>query len=99
MSVRDEASITRVSRKDESRTTTGRVVYHWHTRTKTGRSQELHDAAPDAFVQISERDAEHLGVVEGDMLEVASRRGNVRAIARVGGIIEGHVFIPFHYGY
>ena len=35
--------------------TTGRVVYHFHTRTKTGRSQELNDAAPDAFVQMHER--------------------------------------------
>jgi formylmethanofuran dehydrogenase subunit D len=59
----------------------------------------LHDAAPDAFVQISAKDAERLGIVEGDMLEVASRRGNVRAPARIGDIIDGHVFIPFHYGY
>jgi predicted molibdopterin-dependent oxidoreductase YjgC len=79
--------------------TTGRVIYHWHTRTKTGRSRELHNAAPDAFVQISEKDAERLNVVEGEMLEVASRRGNVRAPARIGGVIDGHVFIPFHYGY
>ena len=79
--------------------TTGRVVYHWHTRTKTDRSRELHNAAPDAFVQISEKDAERLNVVEGEMLEVASRRGNVRAPARIGGVIDGHVFIPFHYGY
>jgi predicted molibdopterin-dependent oxidoreductase YjgC len=32
---------------------TGRVVYHFHTRIKTGRSKKLRDAAPDAFVQIS----------------------------------------------
>jgi anaerobic selenocysteine-containing dehydrogenase len=79
--------------------TTGRVVYHWHTRTKTGRSRELQEAAPDAFIQISDGDAARLGILEGDMLEVASRRGSVRAPARVGGIIDGHVFIPFHYGY
>jgi predicted molibdopterin-dependent oxidoreductase YjgC len=36
---------------------TGRVVYHFHTRTKTGRSPELQQAAPDAFVQISTADA------------------------------------------
>ncbi len=28
--------------------TTGRIVYHWHTRTKTGRAQALQGAAPDA---------------------------------------------------
>lgn len=79
--------------------TTGRVVYHWHTRTKTARSFELNEAAPDAFVEISKEDAERLGIQAGDMLEVASRRGNVRAAAKIGGIEPGHVFIPFHYGY
>jgi ferredoxin-nitrate reductase len=79
--------------------TTGRVVYHWHTRTKTARSVELNEAAPDAFVEISQQDAERLEIQAGDMLEVASRRGNVRAAAKIGGIEPGHIFLPFHYGY
>lgn len=79
--------------------TTGRVVYHFHTRTKTGRSKELNDAAPDAFVQISESDAVKYGIKEGDMVEVISRRGKMSAPAAIGNIIDGHVFIPFHYGY
>ena len=79
--------------------TTGRVVYHWHTRTKTARSFELNEAAPEAFVEISKQDAEALGVKDGDVLEVASRRGLVRAPAKVCDIIPGHVFLPFHYGY
>lgn len=79
--------------------TTGRVVYHFHTRTKTGRVRELNDAAPDGFVQLSEEDAARLGIAEGDLVEVASRRGKVTEPARVGGIIAGHVFLPFHYGY
>jgi ferredoxin-nitrate reductase len=79
--------------------TTGRVVYHWHTRTKTARSLELQKAAPEVFVEISKQDAMRLGVSDGDMLEIASRRGTVRAPARISGIIAGHVFLPFHYGY
>jgi ferredoxin-nitrate reductase len=78
---------------------TGRVVYHFHTRTKTGRSKELYDAAPDAFVQISEEDAAKYDIAEGDMIEVISRRGKVVEPAKIGGIIPGHLFIPFHYGY
>jgi anaerobic selenocysteine-containing dehydrogenase len=78
---------------------TGRVVYQFHTRTKTARSRELNAAAPDAFAQISEYDARKLGVAEGDLVEVASRRGKVTVPARVGEIEPGHVFIPFHYGY
>ena len=79
--------------------TTGRLVYHFHTRTKTGRSKELHDAAPDGYVQISEQDAAQYGIAEGDMIEVSSRRGKVVEPAKIGGIEPGIVFIPFHYGY
>src|SRR5437764_4578449 len=66
--------------------TTGRVVYHWHTRTKTARSRELQQAAPEPFVQLNERDAQRLGIREGNLVEVASRRGTVRAQAKIGGI-------------
>ncbi len=79
--------------------TTGRIVYHFHTRTKTGRTPELQQAAPEAFVQIHEADAERLGIMEGDMVEITSRRATVRATAQIGDILPGHVFIPFHYGY
>jgi ferredoxin-nitrate reductase len=79
--------------------TTGRVVYHFHTRTKTGRSKELNDAAPDAYVQISQQDSAKYGIAEGDMIEIASRRGKVVEAAKIGEITPGIVFIPFHYGY
>ena len=78
---------------------TGRIVYHWHTRTKTGRSKKLNEAAPDAFVQMHESDAAKLGVREGDWVRVESRRGHATARAKVGDILQGHLFIPFHYGY
>jgi anaerobic selenocysteine-containing dehydrogenase len=78
--------------------TTGRVAHHFHTRTKTGRAKALQEAAPDVFVQISETDAARLGVSEGELVEVASRRGQIQARVRVGGILDGHVFVPFHYG-
>jgi len=79
--------------------TTGRIVYHFHTRTKTGRSKELNQAAPDAFVQISQTDAEHYGISEGELVELVSRRGKIQAPARIGEIAPGLVFVPFHYGY
>ena len=79
--------------------TTGRVVYHWHTRTKTGRVPRLNNAAPDAFVEISREDANEYEIQNGDMVEVSTRRGKVEVPARIGNIIQGHLFIPFHYGY
>src|SRR5206468_10736837 len=80
--------------------TTGRVVYHFHTRTKTGRCRELQQAAPEPFVEVHPDDASRLGVADGEPVEVASRRGTVRVAARVtADILPGHLFIPFHYGY
>ena len=79
--------------------TTGRVVHQFHTRTKTGRTPELQAAAPDPFVELCRADADRLGVADGDAVEVSSRRGTVRGPVRVGDILPGHVFIPFHYGY
>jgi anaerobic selenocysteine-containing dehydrogenase len=78
---------------------TGRTVYHFHTRTKTGRAPELQAAAPEPWVELSGRDAERLGISEGDVVEMASARGSVRVPARITDIREGAVFIPFHYGY
>ena len=79
--------------------TTGRTVYQFHTRTKTGRAPQLNDAAPDAWVELSRQDAAELGIAEGDLVRVESPRGELRAAARVSGIRPGVVFVPFHYGY
>ena len=78
---------------------TGRTLYHFHTRTKTGRAPQLQAAAPDVWVEISEGDAAVVGISEGDLLEVTSPRGSVKAKARITDIRKGVVFLPFHYGY
>lgn len=78
---------------------TGRTVYHFHTRTKTARAPQLADAAPEVWVEVSERDARRLGIVEGDAVEVSTPRGSVRCAARISGIRDGVLFVPFHYGY
>jgi anaerobic selenocysteine-containing dehydrogenase len=78
--------------------TTGRTVYHFHTRTKTGRAPALDAAAPDAWVELHASDAEPLGIEEGDVVRVESQRGVMEAPARLSGIRPGTVFVPFHYG-
>ncbi len=79
--------------------TTGRIVYHWQTRTKTGRSPELNQRAPDTFIQISLEDAGRLGIRNGDWVEIESRRGRAIGTAMVGNIKPGVLFMPFHFGY
>ncbi|GLY47792.1 molybdopterin oxidoreductase [Lentzea sp. NBRC 102530] len=79
--------------------TTGRTAYHFHTRTKTGRSKPLRDAAPEPWVELSAADAAGLGVEEGDVVRVESARGGVEVPVRTGRCRDGVVFLPFHYGY
>jgi anaerobic selenocysteine-containing dehydrogenase len=79
--------------------TTGRTVFHFHTRTKSARSPELQHAAPEPWVEIAPADAERFGIGEGDVVSVESSRGRLEARARISGIREGVVFAPFHYGY
>jgi len=79
--------------------TTGRSVYHFHTRTRTGRAPELQAAAPESWVEVSAEDAERLGAGEGDVLRLENDRGAVEAPVRIADIQPGTVFVPFHYGY
>jgi ferredoxin-nitrate reductase len=79
--------------------TTGRTVYHWHTRTKTRRAGQLNTAAPRMWVEVCPQDADRLGIGEGDLVRVESRHGAIQAPARLSGTRPGVVFAPFHYGY
>ncbi|MEV4756882.1 nitrate reductase [Micromonospora sp. NPDC049559] len=79
--------------------TTGRTVYQFHTRTKTGRAPQLNAAAPQVWVEVEPGDGRRLELAEGDLVRVESRRGAVRARVRLTGIRPGTVFVPFHYGY
>jgi anaerobic selenocysteine-containing dehydrogenase len=79
------------------RLTTGRTVWQFHTRTKTGRAPELNAAAPEVWVELHPDDAQPLGIADGDRVRVESPRGAIEAPARITGIRPGAVFVPFHY--
>jgi anaerobic selenocysteine-containing dehydrogenase len=79
--------------------TTGRTVYHFHTRTKTARARQLQEAAPDVWVELSSTDAAERDLGEGDVAEISSPRGAIRARVRVTALRPGVAFVPFHYGY
>lgn len=76
---------------------TGRTVYHFHTRTKTGRAEQLQAAAPEPWVELHPDDAAALGIEEGEQVRVESDRGSVTVAARLDGDRRGQVFLPFHY--
>jgi predicted molibdopterin-dependent oxidoreductase YjgC len=78
--------------------TTGRVLQHYHTGTMTRRVEGLNALVPEERVEMNARDAETLGVADGDWVTVTSRRGQVRARARVDEKIKpGTVFMTFHF--
>ena len=78
--------------------TTGRVVAHYHTATMTRRCFGLSGTWPRELVEINPRDAAAHGIDDGDAVEVASRRGTVRARAWVTRRVPpGLVFMSFHF--
>jgi formate dehydrogenase alpha subunit len=77
--------------------TTGRVLYHWHGGDMTRRT-DLELLYPEALVEISPQDAGPLGIEDGEMVAVSSRRGRVTAKAEVTDRPRpGVVFMTFHF--
>jgi formate dehydrogenase major subunit len=77
---------------------TGRMLEHWHTGSMTRRSYALNTIAPKPLVYIHPDDAAALGLADGDMARVSSRRGTIELEARVSHReARGNCFIPFHF--
>ncbi|ADK85484.1 molybdopterin oxidoreductase [Desulfarculus baarsii DSM 2075] len=77
---------------------TGRRLYHYHTRTQTGRCGGLNDLLGEETADISPADAAKMGVRSGDKLRLASRRGEVVVSARVTAEVPpGMVWMAFHF--
>ncbi|BDU58809.1 formate dehydrogenase subunit alpha [Limnohabitans sp. MORI2] len=77
---------------------TGRQLEHWHTGSMTRRSEVLHAVEPMPTVSMCSADLNALGVQAGDVVTVASRRGQVCLRVRLDeGTPVGAVFIPFAY--
>lgn len=79
--------------------TTGRVANHWHTMTRTGKSEVLLRSDPEPFVELNPDDARRIGLEEGALALMSSRRGEVELRARlVEGVPAGVCFAPMHWG-
>ena len=76
---------------------TGRRLYHYHTRTQTGRSG-LDLMLAEETADMSAADAKKIGVKHGEYVRVSSRRGSVKVRAKVTEEIpEGLVWMSFHF--
>ena len=77
---------------------TGRILYHYHTRTMTDRTRAVHFTAPRNWLEVWHEDAMELGISEGDWVKVTSKRGSVCVEARIVDTLQpGVVWMPFHY--
>ena len=76
---------------------TGRRLYHYHTRTQTGRSG-MDAILPEETADISIQDAKRQGIANGDYVRVWSRRGEVTVKARITEEVPpGMVWMAFHF--
>ena len=77
---------------------TGRVYWHWHTRTMTNRTSTLERESPEPYVEMHQEDAQKLGIKNGQLVRVSSRRGSITLKTALGQkVARGSLFIPFHF--
>ncbi len=78
---------------------TGRLIFHYHTRTQTGRAKILHQEVPEAYVQINKEDAARLKIQHGEKIRLRGRRGQAEALARVTDeVAPGVLMMTMHFG-
>ncbi len=77
---------------------TGRRLTHYHTRTQTGRCEGLNDLLGEETADISLADAGTMGIQQGELIRVKSRRGEVLVKANVTREVpSGMVWMAFHF--
>lgn len=78
---------------------TGRIIEHYHTRTKTKRVPELNHAASEGFFELHPEDAQRMGIQDGERVRLTSRRGWIIVTAHLKrSVSPGQIFVPFHFG-
>jgi assimilatory nitrate reductase catalytic subunit len=77
---------------------TGRVRDQWHTMTRTGKSPRLSGHVVEPYAELHPADAQAVGVTDGQLVQLVSRRGEALLRARVSDAQRrGSVFVPMHW--
>ena len=80
------------------RLNTGRLRDQWHTMTRTGLSARLSAHLAEPFVDIHPEDADDLGILAADLVQVKSPQGTALLRARISDSVQpGQVFAPMHW--
>lgn len=77
---------------------TGTMFNHYLTGTMTRRCPRLNTENAEAIVEMSPKDAEKLGIAQGDKIRASTRRGEITVKAILTDDMRpGCVFIPLHF--
>jgi predicted molibdopterin-dependent oxidoreductase YjgC len=77
---------------------TGRVVEHFHTRTRTGKVGNLNKFSPTPYMEMNPDAARELGIEHGEYARLISRRGDAVVMVQLTQrVAPNMVFIPFHF--
>lgn len=77
---------------------TGRHLFQYHTGSMTRKIDAINKIAPEAYIEINPDDAKQLGIDDGKIIRVSSRRGSISIKAMISDRPRrGMVFIPFHF--
>ena len=77
---------------------TGRVVEHFHTRTRTGKVGNLNKFSPTPYMEMNPDAARELGIKHGSYARLTSRRGDAVVMVQLTErVAPNMVFIPFHF--
>ncbi len=76
----------------------GRVVEHFHTRTRTGKMGNLNKFSPTPYMEMNPDAAKPLGIRHGSYARLATRRGDAVVMVQLTERVpRDMVFIPFHF--
>ena len=77
---------------------TGRVVEHFHTRTRTGKVGNLNKFSPTPYMEMNPDAAKELSITHGSYARLTSRRGDAVVMVQLTQrVAPNSVFIPFHF--
>jgi Uncharacterized anaerobic dehydrogenase len=76
----------------------GRVVEHFHTRTRTGKMGNLNKFSPTPYMEMSPDAAKPLGIAHGSYARLTTRRGDAVVMVQLTQRVPRNmVFVPFHF--
>lgn len=77
---------------------TGRLIEHWHGRTKTGKIGNNNKYSPIPFIEINPDLCAEMGIQRGEYVRLVSRRSDAIAMAEpTHRVPKNMVFLPFHF--